>query len=485
MRFFSSASHNVRTTYAFTFFFNAAQSILFQQVLSGYVFVLSNSNQPVGIVKGIQGISQLVSTVPAALLADRSRRDTVLRIAGVLGIVGAGITLMAVENCTLSLLYVAFGIWGLFAAFQSPAMEALFADSVPHGKRSLPFTINYNICNLALVLGPLASIVLFWHFGNTWRLDELQPVLAVGVVMALIAAFILFRFNDDFALTDEHSNNPFHAHAPLRSDSMQLRTSIHTPSIIKSETGVGFDFSDQEDDEIDNLIEEGVQAALGHKGSANHPVSESSPLVTATVQASNAPADASFMCFHSHHVPFLLFFSDFIIANGAGMTVNFFPLFFMQEYGFSPIQVSLLFVFEPLCIMVLSFVAQRMSRTCGRMPIVCATRCFATGCLLLMSYVQPMHLQVAMFLLRSGMMRCSQPLRRSVLMDHVDRRVRARWNALEGVTVFSWSGSAMIGGYLLDQLDYRTCFFITALVYMVGLALELFLLPLTKHAIEH
>jgi MFS family permease len=82
------------------------------------------------------------------------------------------------------------------------------------------------------------------------------------------------------------------------------------------------------------------------------------------------------------------------------------------------------------------------------------------------------------------MMRCSQPLRRSVLMDFVKREVRARWNALEGISVFSYSGSAVVGGYLVDQYDYRTCFFITSLVYFAGLSLELLLLPLTKHAVE-
>ncbi len=81
-------------------------------------------------------------------------------------------------------------------------------------------------------------------------------------------------------------------------------------------------------------------------------------------------------------------------------------------------------------------------------------------------------------------MRCSQPLRRSILMDHVPKEFRARWNALEGLAVFSWSGSAVLGGYLIDAYDYRTCFFITSFVYFAGLALELFLLPLTKHEME-
>lgn len=106
--------------------------------MAGYVFVLTASNKPVGIVKGIQGISQLVFSLPGGYFADRTRRDTILKLSGAIGIVGAVITFLSVEMTSVTGLYVAFGLWGLFAAFQSPAMEALFADSIPPGKRSFP-----------------------------------------------------------------------------------------------------------------------------------------------------------------------------------------------------------------------------------------------------------------------------------------------------------------------------------------------------------
>ncbi|KAF4044091.1 hypothetical protein GN244_ATG03546 [Phytophthora infestans] len=69
-------------------------------------------------------------------------------------------------------------------------------------------------------------------------------------------------------------------------------------------------------------------------------------------------------------------------------------------------------------------------------------------------------------------------------MDYVPKNIRARWNALEGLSVFSWSGSAVLGGFLIDAYGYRMCFIITSLVYCAGLSLEMFLLPLTKHAVE-
>jgi MFS family permease len=65
-------------------------------------------------------------------------------------------------------------------------------------------------------------------------------------------------------------------------------------------------------------------------------------------------------------------------------------------------------------------------------------------------------------------------------MNHVHKNTRARWNALEGLTVFTWSGSAVIGGYIIDAVGYRQCFFITSIIYCFGLALETVLIPLTS-----
>ena len=108
-------------------------SILFQQVLAGYVFVLTRSTKAVGLVKGLQGISQLVFSFPGGYCADHSRRDAVLKLSGALGLVAAATTFVAVDCTSLDGLYVAFALWGLFAALQSPALEALFADARRRG----------------------------------------------------------------------------------------------------------------------------------------------------------------------------------------------------------------------------------------------------------------------------------------------------------------------------------------------------------------
>ncbi|DAZ94522.1 TPA: hypothetical protein N0F65_001538 [Lagenidium giganteum] len=472
-------NHNVQVTYVFTFFFWAARSILFQQVISGYVFVLTNSNKPVGIVKGIQGISQLVFSFPAGYFADKTRRDTILKISGSLGVAGALLTAYAIQVTSINMLYVCFAIWGLFSAFQSPAMEALFADSIPHGKRSFPFMIKYNISNLAMIMGPLTSVLLFMYYGDAWQIAELRSVLFFGTILIAAASALLFQFNDDLALENEFDD--------LSNVEQQRRNSmtdepLRTPTESNNEMMLETAYSDVDDDDCAPKAKSAAneQTPLLIQVQTISPTKKEESLAQPPLQH-----NARFLCFTSAHVPWLVFASDFIISNGAGMTINFFPLFFKEEYNLSPIQVSALFICQPVLIMVLSYYSQRLSKFVGRMPIIVVTRLLSVVCLLSMSYAQPLALQIVLFLMRGGMMRCSQPLRRSILMDHVPKELRARWNALEGLSVFSWSGSAVIGGYLIDAYDYRTCFFITSFVYIFGMAIELFLLPLTKHAVEN
>lgn len=71
--------------------------------------------------------------------------------------------------------------------------------------------------------------------------------------------------------------------------------------------------------------------------------------------------------------------------------------------------------------------------------------------LLLMAYLPwemgwARDILVATHVVRSAVANCGRPLLRSVLMDHVPKKHRARVSALEAVRTCSWSGSAVLGG---------------------------------------
>ncbi|KAF0718900.1 Aste57867_1400 [Aphanomyces stellatus] len=416
LQYLLEADHNVKLSFLFTLAFWSSRSIVFEQILSGYVFVLTKSNEPVGYVKGVQGIVQLLAAVPGGFASDRLRRDTVLKWSAGIGLVCACLTLYALYVNHMTLLYVVFGLWGLFFALQVPALEALFADSIPQGKRALPLTIKYVLTTTATVVGPCICVILFDVEGDAWNLWELQMVLMVGMALGIPPLVMLFFFNDDLA--------------------------------------------------YENTIKDGEDHALVEDGAA---------------RPSAAEPHNTFMWFGPRHVPYLLFASDFIICNGAGLTINFFPIFFQHDYDLTPSQVNLLWVAQPLLVVILSLICQRFATHCGDIETIVTTRFFATGCLALMTYTTPLSLEVALFLLRSGFIRCSEPLRTSLLMDYVPQNQRGRWNALEGLTMFTYSGSAMVGGYLIERHGYRFSFLITAGFYGTGLLAELLLVPIIRN----
>ena len=70
---------------------------------------------------------------------------------------------------------------------------------------------------------------------------------------------------------------------------------------------------------------------------------------------------------------------------------------------------------------------------------------------------------------------CTSGLTKSILNDYVAKKHRAKWNSLESINIFSWSGSAALGGYLVDNVGYRETFLITACIQATS---ALMLMPL-------
>ncbi|RLN98068.1 hypothetical protein BBJ28_00008477 [Nothophytophthora sp. Chile5] len=470
--------HNVQLVFLFT-------------VLSGYVYVLTASTTPVGFVAGVQGLAQLLCALPAGCAADYKRRDRVLVVAGVVGLLASLLTALAFQLDEMILIYVAFGLWGAFTAFQGSAMEALFADSVPLGRRSAPFMLKHVMRNAALVLGPLTAILLLWKYGDTWTLATLRPVLLFGAFLAAVSMTILFQFNDDLAY--ENRQYVLAVERELSSIGRNFTAEYSDYSLpdgdsTSSDRSRGF--SQQPMASISELSELLRSTRAPENSTYYFPASQndSSGAVTADgegdYRAPVRPASACCGVLDAAHAPSLLFASDFIVSNGTGLVATFFPLFFFKEFALSPIHVQTLFALQPLGVALLSFLTQVASRVTGRMPMIVITRALGAISLLLMAFSRNVDDQSVLFLAHGALMHCTEPLRRSLLMDFVPKSHRARWNSLEGLTAASWTGSAVLGGFIVEAHGYRVCFVVAVLVYACGLALEMALIPLTRHAVE-
>lgn len=180
-------------------------------------------------------------------------------------------------------------------------------------------------------------------------------------------------------------------------------------------------------------------------------------------------------------VPITLLFANLIIGMGAGMTVKFFPVFFRDIYHLSPIQVQLILTLTFAVTGGLGILTQRASKKQGRAKMIIVVQSLAIGCLAVIASYPALVWLVPLFVLRQALMHASQPLSRSIIMDFVPKKNRGVWNSMETVAWgLFWSASAVVGGFLVGDGDFRRCFLITAGVYLVGTLPILFIIPFVE-----
>jgi MFS family permease len=174
--------------------------------------------------------------------------------------------------------------------------------------------------------------------------------------------------------------------------------------------------------------------------------------------------------------------SNLIIGFGAGMTIKFFPVFFMTIYALSPILVQMIMAGTSILTGVTSIIAQQVSLRIGRAAMIFIGQGLATMCLFIITLYPPVFILIPIFLARGPLMNSSQPLSRSILMDVVPKKHRGGVNALQALAWgLFWNVSAALGGFLIGPSNnFQLCFLITASVYVIGTLPILVLIPLVS-----
>jgi MFS family permease len=191
-------SRNVPLVLAYTAFVFAGRAVWSQSVLSTFVFLVKAKDyRAVGFITAVMGLAQLLTSFPSGYLVDRFRRDTMLKGAAVVGLVAVGATLFACWRGDYAALVVSLAVWGCYWGISNTSMSALFADSIPHGQRSKYFTQRSLLVNLGFALGPTVSLAMFALLGDDWNVRECATVLAVGQVMCLPAMVLLCFLKDE------------------------------------------------------------------------------------------------------------------------------------------------------------------------------------------------------------------------------------------------------------------------------------------------
>ena len=154
------------------------------------------------------------------------------------------------------------------------------------------------------------------------------------------------------------------------------------------------------------------------------------------------------------------------------MSIRYFPIFFLSNLRLNPVIVQILFFSSVVCQIPLSIVAQRGAKRLGRCQMTVLFKWIGVLCFvsMILSYRYRLSNVLISFLWigRTSLMNSCSALTKSIIMDAVPQCERGKWSALESVNMFSWSGSAFLGGILVGEEGIIFNFTITCAMQIIA-----------------
>ena len=442
---------NVFYAFLFTGCSSAGRSLWSSSVLSVLAYELAYSDhrsEAVGVLTSIRGLAQLFASVPTGILLDGyMKRSTALKTSSVIGFTAASLIFVAASMKSYVALAASLATWGLYWGIANTSVGALLADSTGQGNnRTSIYTRNKMFQASGMSTGPIASLIMFALLGNQWSLENCVIIVMVGQLVTLPAIASLCFFKD--------VQNDINDGLPKVLNNIDME---------KGALGNIFDEDDSTtkiDDDENSLITE----------SERHLLSD-----TTSLKKDNETSISTLNgnCSTKRAVSKLIAASDLITGLASGMSISYFPIFFSYNLGLTPVFVQLLYVLHPLCTaFIFCPLGQRLSKRFGRCQVAIAYKFI--GIFLMYSIIisynvnTPSWAICILYVLRTTFMNSTQALTKSTLMDYVPHDERGKWTALESVNSFSWSGSALMGAFLVRHHGVLTNFAVTGALQMVS-----------------
>jgi MFS family permease len=437
-----SGSKNVPRVILYNFIDGASFSVWQAQVLQVLLYHVGG-NTTVGWVNGASGAAQVLAALVAGYSADKIAREQTCRVAAFSGLAAIGLTLYGTNTLYTPLFYFSGVLWGTYMGLANPASEALFADSVPSGRRANIYSFKWIVQILCYVVGYIVSMVMFLTMGNHWKNDTMKLVMYAGLGMHPLSMLMLLT------IRDKHS---------LKGPSASL---ISTTATSKRTLETSSQRFPQTSDEKPPASEDAPASTSEH------------PSPPAEGEVAGAPSESGWFSDYTY-TPYFICFGDFLLACGSGMTLRYIPLFFVNDYSIGPVELMAVFITISVVTAVMAKAALFLASRLGRVRTMLLIRGSGTTLLMYLGVAQGSAADVwpmlTVFVVRNALMNCTLGMSRSMIMDCVAKNNRSKWSAVESFSSFTWSGSALLGGYLADAHGYRFSFIITAGLHYVATA---------------
>lgn len=346
---------NTRLVMLFAIAANSIRNVWDQNIMSSFIYLLSDrSSYVVGFLTGTTGLVQALMAPVMGFFADKYPRVAVLRTSGVIGIVGILLTLPSVLYGHLVFIFLSMAVWGLFWASVNPTLDAVLADSARQGQRSRVYSWRYVMLILGTAVGPFVTLLIFSSLGDHWSVPECQAVISAGLCLFLAPVCLLFLFQP------LHAQDGRSAYAALPVTSADDSASSATPSASAT---------DAEQEDNGTALDVSIHGAslVSADGDPEKDVKYLEAGASRGVDADAAlDAEAVRSRYLSFVVPATIAFGDIITGLASGMTIKFFPIYFMNDLSMKPVALSLLYTITPLCTAASGIAAQRFSLRYGR-----------------------------------------------------------------------------------------------------------------------
>jgi hypothetical protein len=321
------------------------------------------------------------------------------------------------------------------------------------------------------IVGPVLSIFMFVYMGDTWDVWRCRNVMVSGLAVCFIAVCVLFQVQGSESDTDADVGSG----AGAQSYEMVALTEANDAEENGEEKNNQKDLTWVEDGQ--NGDRGAGEVAVKHALSPTSPISPSpGELEQRQRQRNSQMAEVRCLCqcmsMDVSYVAAMIALSDIITGLASGMTIKFFPIFFIDVVGMHPVELSVLFMLSPVACSLCLWVNQNYTRKwLGRIWTPVLLKAVGISCLLWICVLATYHPDqklaiMVLYTVRTGLMNSTKPLTKSIINDIVPKDQRGRWNALETVNAATWSGSAAVGGLLVDTYGYVPNFTATALLQL-------------------
>ena len=128
--------------------------------------------------------------------------------------------------------------------------------------------------------------------------------------------------------------------------------------------------------------------------------------------------------------------------------IKIYSNFFVQVHNITPLTLTLLVLAGQIVSVFSPFACLVLARSIGRPQTMVLIRLIEPGALVVFGWWNNYYACCIVFVLFLGIPIGTRSIEKALLNDYTNKKSRARWNALEAVNRSTWSGSAVLGGWL-------------------------------------